>query len=745
MIAAISPLFRRGLAMTRNPAWTNTKSLLIVAFLTLLGLPTLWPSCATAQDVDKINGSLKLVGENAAIYSSMLRNREQIEAIGKSKAWAKLWNMPVVKMAWGKVQEEWKNPAGPLGAAAKFYAEPENQELVEVLADMVSHEVFLSGGEKLTSFAELAVILNSSMRFGPAFAKLAGNDEQDPSILQGKILLQSLAENIKLLRIPDLIIGFKLSKTKPAQAQLARLETLLKGLADQVPELKGRVKKAKIGDAETLVVTLDGKLVPWDKVPLDRFEDKPGQYTDLLNKLKGMKLTIALTIRDGYLVLAIGDSLDHLAKLGTGKSLATRPELKPLGKFADKRLISVSYVSKEFAAAVGASKKDIDDMVEAVATNILKNKVPPEKLKQIRKDMEGLAKDVKKLIPEPGATLGFSFLNGRGIESYSYSGRRFDEKDGAQPLTLLDHVGGSPLLAIVGRHTISPHAYESMVKWLKVGYGHFVDIVVPQMDADDKAEFEKFSKIVLPLLEKADAVTGKMLLPALADGQSAFVLDGKLRSKQWHPILPESDKPMPMLEPAVVLGVSDAALLKKAAGEYRSIVNSLIAKLHDEKPDQIPKLEIPEPEVKKVKSGSIYSYALPPNLGVDAQIAPSAGLSEKVLAFTISHSHAERLLTITPLKISGGPLADRKRPLLGAVYVDCAGLMDALGPWIDFGARAALERFAPVEEQDKVNDILKQVQTGLEILNVFRGYTSASYFEDGKLVTHGETIIQDLK
>jgi hypothetical protein len=729
--------------MKRNSAWTSMRSLLIVALLAPLGLSTVHPPYATAQALDKVNGSLKLVPENAAVYSAMLRNREQIEAIGKSKAWAKLWNMPVVKMGWGKVQEEWKNPAGPLAAVANFYAQPENKELVEVLADMVSHEVFMSGGEKLTSFAELAVIMNSTARFGPAFAKLSGNDQGDPSVVQGKILLQSLAENIKLLQVPDLIIGFKLSKTKPAETQLARLETLLKGLAEQNPELKGRVKKEKIGNAETLIVALDGKLVPWDMLPLDRFEDAPGQYKELINKLKAMKLTIGLTIRDGYVVLAIGESLDHLAKLGAGKSLATRPELKPLAKFADKRVISVSYVSKEFTAVVGANKKDIDDMVEGIATNVLKNKVPAEKLKQIRKDMEGLAKDLKKLVREPGATLGFSFLNDRGIESYSYQSGKFDET-AVQPLTLLDHVGGSPLLAVVGRHSFSPQSYEAAVKWLKVGYRHFVDLAVPQMDADQKEEFEKYSKIILPLLERADTATGKMLLPALADGQAAFVLDAKLRSKQWHLALPETEKPMPMLEPAIVLGVSDAALLKKAAGEYRSIINSLIAKLHDEKPDQIPQLEIPEPEIKKVKAGSIYSYALPPNLGVDAQIAPSAGLSEKVLAFTISHSHAERLLTTTPLKTTGGPLADRKRPLLGAVYVDCAGLMDALGPWIDFGARAALPTVGGLDP-DQAEDILKQVQTGLEILKVFRSYTSASYFEDGKLVTHAESIIQDLK
>src|SRR5438874_330915 len=119
--------------MSHAPVWTSTKSLQTIALLIVLGVGMAWSSPARADELDKINGSLRLVPENTAVYSAMLRNREQIEAIGKSKAWAKLWNMPAVKLAWGKTQEEWKNPAGPLGAVANFYAQPENQELVAVL------------------------------------------------------------------------------------------------------------------------------------------------------------------------------------------------------------------------------------------------------------------------------------------------------------------------------------------------------------------------------------------------------------------------------------------------------------------------------------------------------------------------------------------------------------------------------------------------------------------------------------
>ena len=51
-----------------------------------------------ATELDKLDTSLKLIPEDAAFYSSMLRNREQFEAIRNSNAWAKVREMPVVQM-----------------------------------------------------------------------------------------------------------------------------------------------------------------------------------------------------------------------------------------------------------------------------------------------------------------------------------------------------------------------------------------------------------------------------------------------------------------------------------------------------------------------------------------------------------------------------------------------------------------------------------------------------------------------
>jgi hypothetical protein len=137
----------------------------------------------------------------------------------------------------------------------------------------------------------------------------------------------------------------------------------------------------------------------------------------------------------------------------------------------------------------------------------------------------------------------------------------------------------------------------------------------------------------------------------------------------------------------------------------------------------------------------MFYYPLPDVWGIDKQVLPNAALAEKIAALTLSQEHSERLLTPTPLKISGGPLADLKRPLAAATHVNFAGLIDLLAGWTDTAAS-----FAPGGGDEKrVSDALQQARTVFEVLKCFRSYSSATYFEGGARVTHSEIVITDLK
>jgi hypothetical protein len=731
-----------------NPHMWHSRRFLAALLAGSLAIGLFSAGPARAEGQSKLDSSLKWIPADAAFYTSALRTGEQFQIVGNSKAWAKLKALPVVQMALQQVEAQLKKPSNPqLAAILHLYQQPENQQLVQLLGDMVSQEIFCYGGDSTVGFMDLLARLNGATQIGRAFTVgiLAGAQGKDPNKVGPHVVLQTMSENLDLIKVPDLVLGFKVSKTEAAEAQLKRLEELLNGLAAQVPQLGGRVKRSKVAGGDFLTVTLDGTLVPWDKVSFKQFEEKEGEFDKFLDKLKQLKLTVSLGVRDNYVLLGVGESTAGLAKLGhSSEGLAGRPELKSLERHAGERITSVSYVSQALRARLSTSKESIDELAKHANEALKEAGLPPTLQDKISKDLASLATDVKSLIPTAGAMMSYAFLNGRGQESFTYDWSEARSADASKPLTLLHHVGRSPILAVVGRSKPAPEQYQLLVKWIKVANGYFEELVLPRLDENQKAQYEQVTKVVYPFLQKFDKITSTLLLPSLQDGQQAFVLDGKLESKHWQQQLPTTDKPMPMLEPAVLLGVSDAGRLRKAVGEYRTIVNELIAKLHELNP-AVEDFQIPEPETHKAGGGTLYFYPVREELGLDMQIVPNAGLSDHVAVLSLSLSHGQRLLGNHPLKVDGGPLADLSRPRTGAVYFDWPALVNTLSPWVQIaGQLAAQQQPEGANAVPNLKEILPQIETFLEVAKCFRTYTSSTYVEDKALVTHSEVVVKDL-
>ncbi|MGE3807650.1 MAG: hypothetical protein AB7K24_23555, partial [Gemmataceae bacterium] len=233
--------------------------------------------------------------------------------------------------------------------------------------------------------------------------------------------------------------------------------------------------------------------------------------------------------------------------------------------------------------------------------------------------------------------------------------------------------------------------------------------------------------------------TRTQLLPALADGQSAFVFDAKWKSKQWTLFIPETEDELPLPELAFVYGVSNADLLKKALDAYRVIFNDASAALSNAGGGAFPDLKIQPPDTRKLKAGTMYYYPIPPFF--DARVMPNGGLSDKVAVFSLSEKHTERILLPTPLKVDGGPLADTKRNLGGASYFNWAGCVDAATPWVMLGVHEAARQDGQGEKETA--EIIKQVKVVLDVLKCVESASSASYFEGKAYVTHTELRIRD--
>jgi len=700
-----------------------------------------------AAEIDTAIPSLKWIPEDAAFYSAMLRNREQIEILLQSKAWARFRDLPLVQSGWKMLSGALEQQDGPLADFHKFVAQPENKKLIELLGDMVSEEIFTYGGASSVEFVTLISQLGGSMRFQQVYLQFQKRGD-DSWLSYVQAVLNVLASQQHLLKIPEFVMGFRISEPQQAEAQLARLETLLKGVIAQAPPLEGRLHRTKAGKDSYLTLNLDGRMIPWDQVPIKQLEEKPGQYDDLIKKLKGLKLTISLGLHGKYVLFGMGESSEFLAALGektSGRGLAGRPEFKPLTQFADRRITSVNYISKSLSGRFGYTAEDIKDLLNMVNEYLPPNILPDAQKQQIRKDLGELAKDLKPLLPVPAASVDFTFLTSQGSESYAYDRSENPTRDGSKPLTLLHHLGGNPLIASVGRSKISPDGYRLVVKWIKILNGYAEQFLVPMLDGNQKEQYQKFAKAAYPLFKRLDQVTGTMFLPALADGQGAFVLDAKITSKEWIKLLPPTEAALPMLEPALVLGVSDAKLLRQAMHEYRVIANELLPMIRELVGGDFPEIQIPAPEMKAGKGGDLYYYPLPEIVPLDRRLVPTAGMSNDVAVLTISHEHAERLLASTTLNIESGLLRDTKRNLALASYVNCAGLMDAVSPWVEMAVQF-VQPFVglAVPEIAGREDLVGQTRTIIQILKVFRHHASATYRENGAWVTHGETVLKDL-
>ena len=310
------------------------------------------------------------------------------------------------------------------------------------------------------------------------------------------------------------------------------------------------------------------------------------------------------------------------------------------------------------------------------------------------------------------------------MENVTYDWSDYPEMDCSKPLGLLRHVGGRPILVIAGRSTFDTAGYDLLVKWIHVGYRYLEEYGVPQMPPDGREKFDQ----VMPGVKGAGGAAGqddpRAADPCLADGQTALVLDAKLSSRQFLKALPPTEQPLPMLEPAIVLGVSDAAKLKEAFTEYYAAADDFVDVIKaidaKEKHPGIPKdFKLPRPKVYNRPAGTIYGYALPKEAGVDGKVMPNAGLSEHVAVLSLSGRHTDRLLTESDPVVAGIklPLA---RPFGTIAALDFAALIDAVTPWVDL----AIEKSAAQSSPQNAEMVRLHAKTALQVLKCYRGTVS---------------------
>ena len=178
------------------------------------------------------------------------------------------------------------------------------------------------------------------------------------------------------------------------------------------------------------------------------------------------------------------------------------------------------------------------------------------------------------------------------------------------------------------------------------------------------------------------------------------MIDAKFTSRQFIKALPPTEQPLPMLEPAIVVGVSDAAKLKQAFAEYYAVADDFVEVLKGIEKSEIPKdFKIPRPRVYNLRQGTAYGYPLPAEWGVDSRVLAQCrrvGEGGRALAFRQAHAAAcsRRRNRRSP--------GCRCRPIgrLAAVGgLDFAAFVDALTPWVELALDKGTVQLPPQDAE----------------------------------------------
>ena len=423
---------------------------------------------------------------DAAFLFSSLRLKEQYEAFVQSNAFAAIRELPAVKRAFGSWDEQREMPGSPVSMALTFLELPENEQALELLADMVATDTFVYGEPSCVAFVTLLRKLSQAQ---PATADIEEEMEEDlearvggARILpvarrqvalgtpgQAEALLDVLADNLDLVAVPDLVWGFKTTKQEAGRFQLKRLEVLAKMFTDMNPDFAGTMARKKLAGGEVLTFTLDGGLLPWDEIA-DELGGGLGDSEKLdrvLDRVRGLDVVVGLGIVGDWVVLSIGDSVDHLEKLvvagGRGEALIDTKPLAPLRDAAAEKLTAIWYVSEPMAKAIAATPEDLDPMIAAVTAAIDEDgDVPAEAAADGRAWLERARAEYAAWLPEPGPWLGYSFMTKDGYEGYAWDWAKNLPLDAGKPLDLLAHTGGSPPAVAVSRFKGDPARLAGM-------------------------------------------------------------------------------------------------------------------------------------------------------------------------------------------------------------------------------------------------------------------------------------------
>ncbi|MFW5681876.1 MAG: hypothetical protein ACOC1G_02620, partial [Phycisphaeraceae bacterium] len=595
------------------------------------------PAAVSLADIDL--GAMERVPADASLFASWHDVWPRMEAAWESRAMQKLVMLPAVQMGLAQLQSR-----PEFRQAMMLKDHPLAVQGLPVLRDAFSQEVFVCAGgdviDVLLAGKEVDRVV-TAMQMQLAFSE--GDLDEDAARAYPSALIDAMLEQRDRLRAPSMLMGFRLDDVEAAEAFLDQ------AVASIGPVPVVTLERREVRGHSFHVVEVTGQQLPPDAwVDVSDALAEAGvseeKRAELEAFIRGLRLTLTVGVMDQYLLVSVAEGEGLLAEWGGGPSLAAVEAAASLRQRAGEELRAVALISEPLARLWSMRAEDIRDMSVAVAEAVA-DRAPAGLMDRVKSDADQLVADFGGL--RYGPVLKMSFAN-RGFENISI--RPYNEGMLAydESLDIAAHRGSAPIVWSAGHAAADSQSYETLRRWLIKGYGYFEDYALPEMEANDREEFEKSMTVLRPLLASVDRTTRQQMLPAVRGVQSIAVLDGGGRLAMV-PGVGELNPPAPLPRLGFAIRLHDVERFKQAMSGYAAALDqarqAMNERFGEDGAGEMPPL--PEIRTEQHDRGTLYRYDYPWQLGADLE--PAALLTDDMLILSTSRPHLQEMLaTATP-------------------------------------------------------------------------------------------------
>jgi hypothetical protein len=725
---------------------------------------------ATARAADP-KSSLEFVPADAHVYMCVTRLGEHAAKIGKSNWWAEVQKNEDLQKAFAQIflnkapvdmNEDGINDV-PLSPFEQMALDAASLPMLQLAGEMAAEEVFVYTDRSAVDMLALSGDLNTNavigqMGIGLMFATgnldIFGGDVEN---IFAERLLRPVRDNLDKVKVPHVVMGFKIKDPAKAEkvlaAQVDRLREMINDFALSAPSDK--ILEETVDGANCYIWRFSGESVPWPMV-FDLHGDIPPAVEPIFAHLRGLKGVVTLSVNKGYVLIGIAESPVWIEKLGEGDLLADSEDFAPLKKMAENSVTGITYASREARSAWYLDKPDIANIVRSIKLAIQQSEVSEPVAKEVGKALDEMSEQLSEHLPRIGSSLTIAHTSSEGLELTNFDRTEPMHWDGTKPLTILDHVGPAPLAFWAGRNKGFEDLYGTLSKISARGYELFEKYVFAAFQPDAQAEVRPFFDRMKPVVKKFDRAVRDLWLPPLEEGQSALVLNVRSLSGPWSVGAPPDSAEVAIPLPAVVFGVKDMDQLHAGIKEFRNVFNDGAQVVSETIPFSGDAVKIEEPKSREFPEGAIYWHVLPKDWQFDKRIAPNYGLGNGFAAFSFVPLDTQQHLGTSSLKLPA-PLDKRESPLAAAVYVDVPRVVETVGSWMLLSSRyeyhsekIEIEEDGVIVEESKLVPVTPDADTGnrfeaiLALSKAVPSYTSATRIEGETAITHGILRIVDL-